>query len=381
MIKTDIDLIKDRAFIELDLDNLDNNIEEIKKYLKPKSKIMAVIKANAYGHGMTIIAKHLEEIGISNFAVATVEEAIELREENIKGNILILGYTDFKNLHYVKEYDLIQTIVDYNYAKTIEEMAPSFKIKAHIKINTGMNRIGENISNIDKIAGIFENKYLEIKGVFGHLSASDSNNLEDVSYTNDQISKFMDCVNKLKEMGYNFEVHLQSSYGFLNYNELDLDYVRIGIIMYGVNNSKYSYNKIKLNLKPVLSLKARITSIREIEKNTDVGYGRTYTSDSKRLVASVSIGYADGFPRALGNKDATVKIGGGYAKIIGRICMDQLMIDITDIKDVKVGDYVTLIGEEEEISSVSVADRIDTITNELLSRLGARLARIIKTNK
>ncbi len=380
MDEKEIDLLRDRAFVEIDLENLDNNIEEIEKILQPKTKIMAVVKANAYGHDISIISKHLQDKGILDFAVATVEEGIKLRKNGIKGNILILGYTDFKNLHYVIEYDLIQTIVDYNYSKIIENMTFNGKIKAHIKINTGMNRIGEKPENIDKIIAIFENKNLDVIGVFGHLSACDSNSEDDVEYTRKKIALFQNCVAVLKSKGYDFKAHLQSSYGLLNYNELNLDYARIGIIMYGIDNSKDSYSKIKLNLKPVLTLKARITSIREIAKNDSVGYGRVYIAKEKRIIASVSIGYADGLPRNLQGKGAFVKINDDYAPIIGRICMDQIMIDITDIKNVKVGDFVVLIGEEEKISAVAMAFKIDTITNELLSRLGDRLPRIIKQN-
>lgn len=372
-------LARDRAFIEINLKNLQHNINEIKSIINYNTKIMAVVKANAYGHGICEVSKYLESIGITDFAVATLEEGITLRNSGITGNILILGYTDFSNLEYVIKYNLIQTIVDYNYSNTISKMVLSNKIKAHVKINTGMNRLGEKSTNIDNIIKIFENKNLNILGCFSHLSVADSNSFDDIEYTNTQIDNFMKCINTLKDKNYNVgKIHLQSSYGILNYNNLNLDYVRCGIIMYGVDSTKNSYSKIKLDLKRVLSLKARITCIKEIEENESVSYGRTYIAKEKRKIATVAIGYADGYPRLLQNSGIMVKVNNNYAPVIGRICMDQLMIDITNIKNVNVGDIITLIGSDEPISAENLAEKTSTITNELLSRLGPRLTRITK---
>ena len=368
---------KSLAWIEINLENLEYNIKEIQKIISKKTKIMAVVKANAYGHGLVLISKKLNEIGIFNFAVSSLKEGIELRENGILGNILILGFTDYKNLEDVIKYDLIQTIIDYDYAKRIEKLDLSQKLKVHLKINTGMNRIGENYQNIEKIKEIFAIKNIEILGLFTHLSVSDSCNLEDINFTKRQINNFFQVVNGLKSIGYsNFSSHIQSSYGILNYPELNLDYVRIGIIMYGVHSEKNIKTKVNINLKPVLTLKAKISSIHELDVNESISYGRTYITTSKIKVATVSIGYADGYPRSLSSK-GIVLVNGKRRPILGRICMDQLIIDVTNMF-IQVGDIVTLIGEDQDIKAEDVSYLANTISNELLSRLGNRLDRIIK---
>ena len=368
---------KSLAWIEINLENLEYNIKEIQKIISKKTKIMAVVKANAYGHGLVLISKKLNEIGIFNFAVSSLKEGIELRENGILGNILILGFTDYKNLEDVIKYDLIQTIIDYDYAKRIEKLDLSQKLKVHLKINTGMNRIGENYQNIEKIKEIFAIKNIEILGLFTHLSVSDSSNLEDINFTKRQINNFFQVVNGLKSIGYsNFSSHIQSSYGILNYPELNLDYVRIGIIMYGVHSEKNIKTKVNINLKPVLTLKAKISSIHELDVNESISYGRTYITTSKIKVATVSIGYADGYPRSLSSK-GIVLVNGKRRPILGRICMDQLIIDVTNMS-IQVGDIVTLIGEDQNIKAEDVSYLANTISNELLSRLGNRLDHIIK---
>lgn len=370
--------LKNRAWIEINLNNLEHNINEIKKIISSKTEIMAVVKADAYGHGMIEVSKKLNEIGINTFAVATLEEGINLRKNNIRGNILILGFTNFSDLNYVIEYNLIQTIVDYNYSEKIKELQLEGKLKCHIKINTGMNRIGERYDDFDKLFKIYENNRLNILGTFSHLCIADSEKIEDIKFSKMQIKRFNECIRILEKKGYNTgALHLQSSYGTINYVGLNYNYVRMGILMYGINSSKDSYILNNLNLKPVLSVKARITSIREIETDDSVSYGRTYIAKEKRRIATLGIGYADGIPRNLSNKNMIVSINGRYAKIIGRICMDQMIIDITNFKNIKIGDIVTLIGKDKKISAEEVSNKANTISNELLCRLGSRLKRVV----
>ncbi len=365
---------QNRAWLEINLDNLEHNVNQIKSIIPDKCKIMAIVKANAYGHGMIEIAKKLNEIGVQDFAVATLSEGINLRKNNIKGNILILGYTDLKDVEYIIKYDLIQTIVDYEYAKKIEKMKLEDKLKVHIKINTGMNRIGESYKNIDNLIKTYQIKNIEILGTYSHLCVADSLKSDDVEFTNEQINNFFECIDKIKSLGYDTgKIHIQASYGILNYPELNCDFVRPGIIMYGIYNEDEP--KTRLNLKPVLTLKARITSVKEIEEDESVSYGRTFIAKTKKRIATVCIGYADGYPRNLGNKDVQVMVNGQFAEIIGRICMDQLIIDVSQIKEIHQGDIVTLMGEQKEISAETIANKADTITNELLSRLGSRLGR------
>ena len=372
------DLKQNRAWIEINLDNLENNITQIKNIIPTQTKIMAVVKANAYGHGMTEISKKLNQVGVTDFAVATLEEGIILREAGIKGNILILGYTNFNNIDYLLKYNLIQTIVDYDYAKRISQMDLKGKLKVHIKINTGMNRIGESYKNIDKLIEIYQMKNLEILGTYSHLCVSDSLKEDDKLFTNKQITNFFETIKTLQNLGYDTgKIHIQASYGILNYPELNCDYVRPGIIMYGVYSDEYENTKTKVNLKPVLSLKARITSIKEITQGESVSYGRIFKADKTMKIATVGIGYADGYPRNLSGKNAKVLVNGNYVNIIGRICMDQLVIDVSNLTKIEDGDIVTLIGEEKQIKAEVVAQNSGTITNELLSRLGKRLPIII----
>ena len=372
------DLKQNRAWIEINLDNLENNIKQIKNIISSQTKIMAVVKANAYGHGMIEISKKLNQIGITDFAVATLDEGITLREAGIKGNILILGYTNFNNIDYLLKYNLIQTIVDYEYAKRINQMDLKEKLKVHIKINTGMNRIGESYKNIDRLIDIYQMQNLEILGTYSHLCVSDSLKGDDKLFTNKQITNFFETIKTLQNLGYNTgKIHIQASYGILNYPELNCDYVRPGIIMYGVYSDESENTKTKINLKPVLSLKSRITSIKEITQGESVSYGRIFKADKTMKIATVGIGYADGYPRNLSGKNAKVLVNENYVNIIGRICMDQLVIDVSNLSKIEDGDIVTLIGEERQIKAEEVAQKAGTITNELLSRLGKRLPIII----
>lgn len=375
-------LIYDRAWIEINLGNLEHNINEVKTLLKGHTKIMAVVKANAYGHGSTLIARKLMQLGIIDFAVATLEEGIELRKNNITGNILILGYTSPEDLKYVITYDLMQTIVDYDYAEKIKTLDLDKPLKCHVKINTGMNRIGERFDHYDKLLAIYKNPSLDILGTFSHLCAADSKEEDDIKFTHDQINNFNQAIDYLKSKGINpGKLHLQASYGTLNYEVGPYDFVRIGILMHGVHSLNSVYRKRNLDLKPVLSVKAKVTSIREISKGETVGYSRTFKASSKMKIAALSIGYADGFFRSLSGKDMLVKINGSFHKVIGRICMDQMIIDVTGLDNVKEGDIVTLIGKEKEIGAEATAEKAGTTSYELLTRLGSRLKRTVIDDK
>ena len=366
-----------RAWIEVNIENLENNIEQIRKKIKEPTKIMAVIKANAYGHGDILIAKKLNELGIEDFAIATLEEGIHLRENQINGSILILGYTPVSKLEKIIKYDLIQTLVDEKYAKQLQEQNQTGKLlKSQIKINTGMNRIGIRFNETEKLEEIYNCNKLEITGVFSHLAIADSKDESAVEFTKEQIKQLQDCIKFLKQKGYQTgKVHIQSSYGMLNYPECNFDYARMGIFIYGIQEEE----REDFKLKPVLSLKSKIESIHKIIKEESVGYGRSYISGQAQTIAAVSIGYADGYPRALSNQDTNVILNGEYVPIVGRICMDQLMIKIPNEMKVEIGDTVTLIGKEgkKEITANELAQRSNTISYEIISRLGARLDRFV----
>lgn len=364
-----------RAWIEVNLKALEHNIKNIQNMISDQCNIMAIIKANAYGHGDIQIAQYLSLMGIDTFGVATLDEAIHLRNNGIEGDILILGYTHIECFKDIVDYNLIQTVVDADYAKQLNDFGE--KVMVHIKIDTGMHRLGVDFRNMDVIKELFKFKNLDIRGIYSHLCVSDSLKDTDADFTNKQIKYFYKVKELLNKQGYhNIKSHLQSSYGILNYPEINCDYVRPGIILYGIQNSADIKTRISLDLKPVLALKARIASIHEIDVGETVGYGRNFRAINKRIIAAVTIGYADGIPRTLTGQKAIVK--GKFAKIVGDICMDQLMIDITNIKDIKQGDIVTFIGQEKEciISAEEIAYHNNTITNELLSRLGTRLEKV-----
>lgn len=371
-------LAKERAWIEVNLAHLEDNVHAIQKVISPSTKIMAVVKADAYGHGSIEVSKYLNRLGIEDFAVATLEEGILLRENHIKGNILILGYTSPQNLRLVVEYDLIQTAVDKEYATRILHVPLKRKLKVYLKINTGMNRLGISYDDVDFIKEIYKKQEIDVVGMYSHFCVADSKEKENIEFSNLQQTRFNTLVKTLKTSGYNVgKVHMQSSYGILNYNENgSYDYVRPGIILYGVHSDTNAYVKRQIDLKPVLSLKAKITSIKEIEAGETVSYGRTYQASKQEKIASVSIGYADGYPREISNKGAKVVVNNQYAEIIGRICMDQLVINVTNISEIKVGDIVTLIGNTPFITAEEVAEKAGSITNELLCRLGTRLHKV-----
>ena len=366
----------DRAWAEINMPNLRHNVKTLQDVLPAGCKIMAVVKANAYGHGDAEISAYLNRVGIHAFAVATIDEGIRLRRKGIKGEILILGYTPATRASSLFHYRLSQTVADAEHARGLNRFGKP--IQVHIKVDTGMNRLGESYQHASEIASIFDCKNLKVAGVFTHLCVSDSLEESDIVFTNQQIQNFYELLNKLKAKQIQIPpVHIQSSYGVLNYPELRCGYVRIGIALYGVLSTPNANTKLLLDLRPVLALKSKVALIRTIAAGESVGYGRSFTAQKEMKIAVISIGYADGFPRSLSNK-GHVLIGGHRIPVIGRICMDQLIADVTEISDIKRGDVVTLIGKDgpEEITAEQVAANAGTITNELLSRLSdSRLKR------
>ena len=369
---------KERSWIEINTKNLEYNINQIKQIIPKTTQIMAVVKANAYGHDSIIISKKLQEIGINDFAVATLPEAITLRENNITGNILILGYTEPEELQKVIENNIMQTIVDNDYAKSVLKANLQGKLKCHVKINTGMNRIGEFYDDFAALSEIYQNPALQIEGTFTHLCVSDSDKIEDINFTKEQINRFDKAIEFIKKQGLNpGKLHTQASYGTINYTNCKYDYVRMGILMYGINASYDCYNKYNVDFKPVMAVKSKVTSTKYINPEETVSYGRTFKADNKIKIASVGIGYADGVPRALSNI-LIVKINNKKYHQIGRICMDQLMIEINDENPIAIGDEVILIdpNESKDLTLEDWAKLTNTITDEIICQFTTRLKRI-----
>lgn len=366
----------DRAWIIVNRDNLLHNVREIQKIMEPGCKLMAVVKTNAYGHGSIGIAGCLQGAGIKDYAVATVWEGMELRANGIEGNILVLGYTDPKLAGELAEFDLTQTVIGYEYGKELNSR--KIPVKVHLKIDTGMHRLGTDAKNIEEIRELFQLEYLKIKGMFTHLCAADSREAGDICFTNGQIEEFYRLVNSLKGIGLSVPVHIQSTYGLLNYSGLPCDYARIGMGIYGSLSSAGDKTVLEPELRPVLTLKSRLVLIRKLSDRENAGYGRAYQAEGDRTIGILAIGYGDGYPRELSGGRGEAIIKGVKVPVIGRICMDQLMVDLTEVSGVQRGDEAILIGSSGEaaITAAEVADRGGTIANELLSRLGARLPRI-----
>ena len=375
--KKNLNLDTDRAWIEIDLDNLTHNVNTLRKAMPPECELMAVVKAEGYGHGSFAISTHLAKMGVKAFAVATIDEGIQLRHYGIRGEILILGYTDVCRAKELKKYDLTQTLIDFSYAKELDKQG--ITIKVHLKVDTGMHRLGMGISSKNCVqlgSKIFSMKHLKVCGIYTHLCCADSLLPEDVAFTRNQIEQFYSFIGALEEKGIVIpKVHIQSSYGLLNYPELECDYVRIGIALYGVLSTPSSNTVLNLDLRPVLSLKTKVALVRNVRKGDCVGYGRSFVAKRDSVIAILPIGYADGFPRNLSDGRGRVLINGQIVFIIGRICMDQMMVDVTDLEQVSVGDLATLIGSTEGtmLSAPAIAGASGSISNELLSRMGARL--------
>ncbi len=367
---------KGRAWIELNLNNLKHNIEEFRRLLPWDCELMPAVKANAYGHGAVPVAKALQAQGVHAFCVASAAEGAQLRRAGISGDLLVLGYTHPEEFDDLIAYDLIQTVVDGNYAAQLQRDGRRFTV--HVGIDTGMHRIGERWENIEEIIKIFRMSQLKVTGVFSHLCVSDGQSVEERAYTLEQIRHFEYVVEELHRRGFSgFKCHLQGSYGILNYSQYCFDYARCGIAFYGIYSGKHDSTDARLDLAPVLSLKSRVISVRKLYKGEGAGYGLTYSPKENRKIAVLSIGYADGIPRNLSNC-GYVLCQGKAAPIVGRICMDQMMVDVTEIPQVSPGEEAVLIGKSGslEIRAEDLAQWAGTISNEIVSRLGERLERV-----
>ena len=365
---------EERAWKELNYENLKWNVEKLKELLPETCAFMAVVKADAYGHGAVPVSSYLNRIGVRAFAVATLQEGIELRKAGIQGEILIMGYTSPQYAYLLTANDLIQTAADCAHARALNAAAP-YPVKVHLKIDTGMHRLGERAEHIDALASLFSLPRLRILGMYSHLCAADSQDIDDVLFTRMQISSFLRTAEILREKGCDpGKLHLQSSYGVLNYPGLSMDYARFGIAMYGVLSSPDSRLLERVPLRPVLSLRARIAAVRDLKPGETVSYGRHFWAESPMKIAAVTIGYADGLPRSLSGTELPALVRGRRTRVIGNICMDQLIIDVTGIPGVRPGDVVTFLGTDgnQTLRAEEMAEKAGTITNELLCRLHLR---------
>ncbi len=377
-----------RTWAEVDIDNILHNVGMVKKTLTGNSKIIAVVKADAYGHGAVAVAKALEK-ETDMFALSSIDEVVQLRNAGIGGRMLILGYTPAQFADVLQKERITQTVFSYDYIKDIYDslVGSGNKLKVHIKLDTGMSRLGFAVQNdemrkktvreLSRAVSEFSDK-LDFEGIFTHFSVSDE---PEQDFTDIQFERYMKTVEELEDNGVSFSMrHVCNSAAIINYPQYHLDRCRPGIILFGMLPDKKTRD---IGLLPALSLKAVVSQTRTIEEGMSVSYGRRFTATKKTTLATLPIGYADGYSRLLSD-NGEVLIHGRRAKIVGRICMDQCMIDVTDIPDVKRGDEVTIIGRDgnEVITATDIADRMNTINYEITCLIGKRVPRVyIKDGK
>ena len=381
---------EERVLAIIDLDAIAYNMTNIKSKVGKETGIIGIIKADAYGHGSVEISKVILENGADWLAVAVVDEGINLRKNGIAASILLLGYTPELRLEDVVNNGFIQTVYTYETAKKLSDVAVRLGKTAviHIKIDTGMGRIGYRVNeaSADEIVKISELPNIEVNGMFTHFSTADE---KDKDYTLNQYKKFVQMDALLRERGLEIPIkHAANSAAIMDFDNMMFNMVRPGIILYGAYPSE-EVNKDNLSIKPAMSVKTHVSYVKEVNEGDYISYGRKYQAVGKRIIATIPVGYADGFIRAYSN-GGKVLIKGEYAPIVGRICMDQFMVDVTDIKDVQINDEVVLIGKQgnKEITVDFIASILDTINYEVFCTLSKRVPRqyiqngkVIKTVK
>lgn len=375
-------MLPSRVYAEINLDAMCSNVSQALERMKP-AKLMAIIKTDAYGHGAVRSAKALDEIGVYAFGVATPGEALELRRAEIKNPILILGYVFEEYFDRMIDNDIDLALFDLNTAKLLNSHAEKLgkKARVHIKADTGMGRIGfqpcdESAEIIKEIAAL---NNIEVDGMFTHFACADS---KDKASVNRQIERFTNFVAKIKSEGVSLPiVHCYNSASIVDFDKPLFDMVRCGIITYGLEPSD-EVSKTNIKLQKVMSIKSHVAYVKKVGAGFTVSYGSTYVTDKETEIATIPVGYGDGYPRTLSNK-GMVLIGGHFAKIIGRVCMDQFMVDVTGL-GVSRGDEVILMGSDGEnsITAEEIGDLSGRFNYELVCDINKRVPRVyIKNGK
>ena len=366
-----------RTYAEVNLDAIRHNIDEVHKNIKEGTKVMAIVKANAYGHGAVQVAKALYD-QVDAYGVAMIEEAIELRKAGIDKLILILGYTGEESYEDLVQYQISQTVYTWEMAEQLSETALKHgkKAKIHIKVDTGMSRIGYQVTEeaADEMAQLSKLPHIIVEGIFTHFAKADE---KDKEPTYQQIKLFRKMIDMLEERGVSIPIHhCSNSAGIVDIPEANMDMVRAGITLYGMWPSE-DVDKTAISLKPALSLVTHVAYVKELPAGRAISYGGTYVTKEPRMIATIPVGYADGYARGLSNKGA-VLIHGRRAPILGRVCMDQFMVDVTDIPDVKNEDEVILIGRDgdECITMEEVGGLSGRFNYEFACDLGKRIPRV-----
>ena len=349
-----------RTWIETDLTALKSNVEAVRR-LSPEKEIIAVVKANAYGHGDDIVCPALRRAGVNFFAVSCIDEAIHISEYTDKADILIFGFTEIERLKASSRYNFILTAGDMGYARELNNFAcrNNMKIRAHVKLNTGMNRVGINTGR--ELNEILSLPGLQCEAIYTHFSCADSSHSDDILFTCKQQEDFLQLAK-----GKGIKIHSQNSGGALFHSDFEGDFVRVGLALYG----------LMPNLSPVMSLKSVIHQLRVLNAGDFVSYGRTYMASERRLAAVVPVGYADGYSRAHSNT-GLVAVGNTLCPVLGRVCMDQIVIDVTEAENVKIGDEVLLYSPKFKETSIDyIAEKLGTIPYEVVCAVSHRVRRV-----
>lgn len=365
------------AWIEVDLNSLRKNIRNLKKCTAEGADFMGVIKADAYGHGASKVAETLISEGVNRFAVVTLEEGIKLREESFTNPILILGHTIDEDFDKLIEYDLIPVVYKLSQAVNLNNLAKKAnkEAKIHIKIDTGMGRLGfiPDDESIKELKQIYDMPNIIMEGIYTHLSTADQ--IFDTDYVYNQFNQFEKFLKALNNIGINIPIrHVANSAATINYPEMHLDMVRPGTSLYGLYPGPDMALNPTIDLYPVMSIKARLVHVKYVPENTSVSYGRTFITDKPSVLGVVPMGYVDGVFRQLANK-GEVLINGKRCPIVGTICMDQFMVDLTELENPKIGDEVVLVGQQgdETITADEMGSRAGTISIEVVTRMGKRM--------
>lgn len=366
-----------RVCAQIDLAAVQKNIEAIRAAIRKESKLMVVLKADGYGHGAVPIAKRIDDIADA-YGVAIMEEAVELREVGIQKPILILGYTASHLYDKLIQYDITQTIFQYETAYELNEVAKKAgkTVRIHIKLDTGMSRIGFSATeqSIEEIVKISKLSNLSMEGIFTHFAKADE---IDKGATTLQYQRFMEMLEQLEQRGVRFAIrHASNTAAIIDLPEYNLDMVRCGIGTYGMYPS-VDVQKNRVVLTPAMELKTHVSYVKELPKGVGISYNGTYVTERPMRVATIPVGYGDGYPRLLSSK-GRVLIHGKSAPILGRICMDQFMVDVSDIPQVKQNDDVTLMGRDgyECILAEEIAGYAGTLNYEIVCEVGKRIPRV-----
>ncbi len=382
-----MDTFLHRTWAEVNLDALRENVQAIRRMLKPGCRLMGIVKADAYGHGAVDVARELQQAGADWFGISNLEEAIQLRQAEIDRPILVISHTPAEEAERLARYEVTQTVLSSEYGEALSLQAQKLGVTLpiHIKVDTGMSRVGFFCHEEDQVAAVAARiaavcrlPGLRAEGIFTHFASADEE--EDGGFTRRQFGLFLAVIEALKKQGIEFPLrHCCNSAATLRFPEMQLDMVRPGIILYGLLPDGWMRERFGAALRPVMTLKTAVTQVKTVPAGTTFSYNRTYTAPQTMRVATVPIGYGDGYCRSLSNR-GEMQIGDRLAPVVGRICMDQCLLDVTDLPQVEVGTEVTVFGADARLTADDVAAWMNSINYEILCLLSKRIPRLFFRN-